>query len=104
MAPVPLVLTLPQKEYYYKEYSAIVNKLNEEYGTGFKLDPITTFSANYWLELKDFEDMLKGRIDTSYVVADNKEVFLQLKYQNSLNYIWGHIERSFVLMVHLTPN
>lgn len=79
MAPVPLVLTLPQKEYYYKEYLAIVNKLNEEYGTGFKLDPITTFSANYWLELKDFEDMLKGRIDTSYVVADNKEVFSPVK-------------------------
>ncbi|WP_320938612.1 hypothetical protein, partial [Lysinibacillus capsici] len=60
-------------------FSAIVNKLNEEYGTGFKLDPITSFSANYWLELKDFEDMLKGRIDTSYVVVDNKEVFSPVK-------------------------
>ena len=59
MAPVPLVLTLAQKEQYYKEYSTIVNQLNEEYGTGFKLDPITTFSADYWLELNDFEDMLK---------------------------------------------
>ena len=104
IAPVPLVLTLAQKEHYYKEYLAIVNQLNEKYGTSLKLDPITTFSADYWLELKDFEEMLKGRIDTSYVVIDNKEVFLQLKYQNSLNYIWGHIKQSFVLMVHLTPS
>jgi len=79
MAPVPLVLTLAQKEQYYKEYSTIVNQLNEEYGTGFKLDPITTFSADYWLELNDFEDMLKGRIDTSFVVVDNKEIFSPVK-------------------------
>ncbi len=79
IAPVPLVLTLAQKEHYYKEYLAIVNQLNEKYGTSLKLDPITTFSADYWLELKDFEDMLKGRIDTSYVVIDNKEVFSPVK-------------------------
>ena len=73
--PISLVLTPAQKEQFYKNYTAIVHTFNKEYGTAFVIDPITTFTDEYWLELKDFEDMLKGRIGTSSVIVDNKEVF-----------------------------
>ena len=73
-APIPLVLTQEQKEQYYKEYTSIVNQINGKYQTDFEINPIHTFSGDDWLELKDFEDMLKGRIDSSFVMVDNKEV------------------------------
>lgn len=73
--PIPLVLTPTQKEQFYKDYTAIVHEFNGEYGTAFVIDPITTFTDEYWLGLRDFKEMLKGRIGTSSVVINNKEVY-----------------------------
>lgn len=75
VAATPLDLTQEQKEKYYKEYISIVEKVNTEYNADFVIEPITKFLDEYWVEVKDFEEMLKERINVSFIVSKNNDIY-----------------------------
>lgn len=73
--PIPLNLTQEQKEEYYQEYVAILEKVNAEYSEGFELElePRTEFLNEYWIEVEEFEKLAKERANASIVVLENSE-------------------------------
>ncbi len=73
--PTPLDLTQEQKEKYYKEYISLVEKVNAEYNEDFIIEPISKFLEEYWVEVKDFEKILKERVDASFIVSKNNEAY-----------------------------
>ena len=75
VASTSLQLTPEQKEKYYKEYISLVEKVNEKYNVNFVIEPISKFSDEYWVEVKDFEKMLKERVDASFIVSKNKDAY-----------------------------
>lgn len=75
VAPTPINLTQDQKENYYKEYVATVEKVNAEFGVDFKMEPITEFLDEYWVEVEDFEEMVKERANASIVVSKSSEIY-----------------------------
>lgn len=75
VAPTPLDLTQEQKEKYYMEYISILENVNAEHNEDFVMEPITKFLDEYWVEVKDFEKMLKERIDVSFIVSKNNDFF-----------------------------
>ncbi|MGE7947146.1 hypothetical protein [Lysinibacillus sp. NPDC093688] len=71
----PLQLTPEQKEKYYKEYISLVEKVNEKYNVNFVIEPISKFTDEYWVEVKDFEKMLKERVDASIIVSKINDAY-----------------------------
>ncbi|CAH0344939.1 hypothetical protein [Bacillus sp. CECT 9360] len=58
MPAIPLVdLTQEQKEYYHKQYAAIIEDVNSEYATDLELDPIDKFHEDWWVEVEDFRQI-----------------------------------------------
>jgi len=75
VAPTPLKLTQEQKAKYYKEYISLVEKVNEEYHENFEIEPISKFTDEYWVEVKDFKKMLIERVNASFTVLKNKDAY-----------------------------
>lgn len=73
VSPSLLNLTHEQKENYYQRYVAVIEDINAEHDTDLKLEPITTFSDNYWVEIETFKKRAKERADLLVVVSKNKE-------------------------------
>ena len=73
ISPSLLNLTQEQKEDYYQKYLALIEDINSEHDTGLKLEPITSFSEDYWVEVETFKKRAKERVDISIVVSKNKE-------------------------------
>ncbi|MER1986656.1 MAG: hypothetical protein ABS949_10620 [Solibacillus sp.] len=76
-APILLNLTQEQKAEYYQKYVAIIEKVNAENNKDFelelKLEPITGFLDDYWIEVADFEKLVKERAKASMIVLENNE-------------------------------
>lgn len=73
VSPIFLNLTQEQKEDYYQKYVAVIEDINEEHNADLKLEPITTFSDEDWVEVDTFKKRVKERIDVSIAVSKNKE-------------------------------
>ena len=72
-SPTLLNLTQEQQQNYYQQYVAVIEDLNEERNAELKLEPITTFSADDWVEVETFKKRAKERLDVSIAVSKNKE-------------------------------
>lgn len=73
ISPSLLNLTQEQKEDYYQKYLALIENINSEHDTGLMLEPITSFSEDYWVEVETFKKRANERADISIVVSKNKE-------------------------------
>lgn len=73
VSPIFLKLTQEQKDDYYQKYVAVIEDINEEHNADLKLEPITTFSDEDWVEVDTFKKRVKERIDVSIAVSKNKE-------------------------------
>lgn len=73
VSPSLLNLSQEQKEDYYQKYVAVIEDINKEHDTDLKLEPITAFSDDYWVEVETFKKRTKERADISVVVSDNNE-------------------------------
>lgn len=73
VSPTLLNLTQEQKEDYYQKYVAVIEDINEEHNADLKLEPITTFFDDDWVEVDTFKKRAKERIDVSIAVSKNKE-------------------------------
>lgn len=73
VSPIFLKLTQEQKKDYYQKYVAVIEDINEEHNADLKLEPITTFSDEDWVEVDTFKKRVKERIDVSIAVSKNKE-------------------------------
>lgn len=73
--PIPLNLTQEQKEEYYQEYVAVLDKVNAEDSGDFELEleTITQFLDDNWIEVDDFEKLAKERANASIIFLKNKE-------------------------------
>ena len=73
VSPTLLNLTQDQQEDYYQQYVAVIEGINAEHNTELKLEPITTFSDDDWVEVDTFKERAKERADVSIAVSKNKE-------------------------------
>ena len=73
VSPTFLNLTQEQKEDYYQKYVAVIEDINAEHNADLKLEPITTFSDDDWVEVDTFKKRAKERLDVSIAVSKNKE-------------------------------
>lgn len=73
VSPTFLNLTQEQKEDYYQKYVAVIEDINAEHNADLKLEPITTFSDDDWVEVDTFKKRAKERADVSIAVSKNKE-------------------------------
>ena len=96
--PIPLNLTPEQKEDYYREYVAILEKVNAEYSEGFELElePITEFPDEYWIEVEDFEKLAKERENTSVVVLENRERYNPISVPKTVKLQIGSKEEKII--------
>lgn len=73
VSPTLLNLTQEQQEDYYQQYVAVIEGINAEHNTELKLEPITRFSDDDWVEVDTFKERAKERADVSIAVSKNKE-------------------------------
>ena len=73
VSPTLLNLTQEQQEDYYQQYVAVIEGINAKHNTELKLEPITRFSDDDWVEVDTFKEPAKERADVSIAVSKNKE-------------------------------
>lgn len=73
VSPSLLNLTQEQKEDYYQKYVTVIEDINAQHDTDLKLEPITSFSEDYWVEVETFKKRAKERAKISIVVSINNE-------------------------------
>lgn len=98
IAPIPLNLTQEQKEDYYQEYIAIIEKINVENGEDFQLEleSLTAFLDEYWIKVEDFEKLAKERADTSIVVLENIESYSPMSAPKTVKLQIGSNEANII--------
>lgn len=97
-APIPLNLTQEQKEDYYQEYVAILEKVNAENSEDFELEleHITEFLDEYWIEIEDFEKLAKERENTSIIVSENSELYNPMSVPKTVKLKIGSKETNII--------
>lgn len=66
-----LTLTAEEKKHYYKQYEAIVARVNDEHGTMLALESIVRFS--HWVSEEQLEERLRQRLEASFTIHDEEE-------------------------------
>lgn len=98
VAPIPLNLSQEQKEEYYQNYVAIIEKVNaiSEEDFTLELEPITDFLNEDWIEVDQFEKLAKERANASIIVLDNNERYNPISVPKTVKLQLGSKEASII--------